>query len=169
MSAYATGDDLAIRYDIDLIRDLASDRDPVDRDAISDYPRVVAALEDASGEVEVALTAGGRYSAIQLSELAGNSGNHLKQIVCGLAMAALHRRRPESADRDFIESIARDAREAIRALRRGENVFGLQETIQASVVQISGPTAVDLHHKNALPERMGRFFPEPASRLPLGR
>jgi phage gp36-like protein len=170
MTAYATGDDLVIRYDIDLVGDLSTDeRESMDRDEVASSPRVAAALGDASGEVEVALLAGGRYSVEQLQGLSGNALNHLKQIVCGLAMAALYRRRPESADREFIESITKNARDAIQALRRGENIFGLQEVIDAGIVELTGPSAIDIRNRNDLSVRMGRFFPQPASRLPRGQ
>ena len=133
MAAYATGGDLIARYDIDLVRDLVTDRESLDRSGVATHPRVEVALGDASGEVEVALIAGGRYTADQLASLEGNSVNHLKQIVCGLAIAALFRRRPESVDEEYIESITKTAREAIKALRRGENLFGLTEAIEASI------------------------------------
>lgn len=167
MTAYATGEDLIIRYDIDLVGDLSTDeRESQDRDNIPTSPRVLAALADASGEVEVALLAGGQYTVEQLQSLAGNSRNHLVQIVCGLAMAALYRRRPEAVDKEHIDSITRDAREAIKALRRGENVFGIQTAIDASVLEMTGPTAIELDRRNDLSVRMGRFFPEPITRLP---
>lgn len=169
MAAYATGEDLVARYDIELVGDLATDREGFERAEVATHPRVLVALGDASGEVEVALVAGARYSVSQLASLPGNSANHLKQIVCGLAMAALHRRRPESADKDFIDSITRDAREAIRALRRGENVFGLDEVIEATVPELSGPSSLDIQHRNDLSFRMHRYFPAAATRLPRGQ
>lgn len=170
MSAYADGNDLVARYDIDLVGDLATDdRESLDRLAIVSHPRVDTALTDASGEVEVALLAGGRYTVAQLQGLQGNAMNHLKQIVCGLAMAALYRRRPESADAEFIKSITEDARAAVLALRRGENVFGIVEVIEAGIQETTGPSALDIRHRNGLTERMSRFFPTAQSRLPLGR
>lgn len=168
--AYATGDDLIARYDIDLIGDLASDdRETQDRNDIADHPHVLTALEDASGEVDAALLAGSRYTAEQLTTLTGASANYLKSIVCGLAMAALHERRPESVDAQTIERITQRARDAILSLRRGDNVFGLQEHIDAGRTHTGGPTAIDLINRNGLPERMGRFFPHPDTRLPRGR
>lgn len=167
-TAYATGDDLVARYDIDMVSDLATDREVVSRADIVDHPHVVTALEDASGEVEVALLAGAQYSVEDLAALSGNAANHLKRIVCGLAIAALHRRRPESADESFIETITKEAREAIKALRRGENIFGLQSKINASKTETAGPSVVDLQTRNDLAFRMDRHFPEPASRIYRG-
>lgn len=170
MAAYATGDDLIARYDIDLVGDLATDdRETLLREDVADNARVVTAIEDASGEVEVALTAGRRYSVEQLSALTGNTANHLKQIVCALAVAALHRRRPESAKEEFIQSLTKDAREAVQALRRGENVFGLDEALNAGVVEATGPSALQIRNRNGITERMGRYFPATDSRLPRGQ
>jgi len=169
MTAYATGTDLIARYDVDLIGDLATDdRETLDRDLVASNVKVATALADGSGEVEVALMAGGRYTIAQLQSLTGNSLNHLKQIVCGLAMAALYRRRPEAARREMIEDLTRDAREAIRSLRRGENVFGIAENIEATVPELTGPSAIDLEERNDVTVRMGRYFPGPATRLTRG-
>jgi phage gp36-like protein len=167
MTAYATGSDLIARYDVDLIGDLATDdRETLDRDLVASSGKVATALADASGEVEVAMMAGGRYTVEQLQNLPGNSSNHLKQIVCGLAMAALYRRRPEAASREMIEDLTRDAREAIRALRRGENVFGIAATIDATVPELTGPSAIDYEERNDVTTRMNRYFPQPATRIP---
>ncbi|MCD0459106.1 phage protein Gp36 family protein [Roseiconus lacunae] len=169
MPAYATSEDLVARYDIDLIRDLATDREGATRTDVVTEPRVEIALGDASGEVETALLAGGRYSVEQLQGLTDNSLNHLKQIVCGLAMAALYQRRPESAEQEYIDRITKNSRDAIQALRRGENIFGLTETVSASVVESTGPSAIDVRHRNDLPTRMSRYFPTTDQRLPRGR
>lgn len=168
--AYADGDDLIARYDVDLIGDLASDdRETQDRNDVADHPHVLTALEDASGEVDAALLAGARYTVVQLEGLTGRALSHLKSIVCGLAMAALHERRPESVDSQLIERITQRARDAILALRRGDNVFGLPDHIDAGRTHVEGPTAIELINRNGLPERMGRFFPHPDTRLPRGR
>lgn len=169
MAAYADGDDMVARYDVDLIRDLVTDREDLDRVDVPADARLAVALADASGEIEVALMAGGQYTIAQLESLPENSNNHLKAIVCGLAMAALHRRRPESADTQYIESITKSARDALFALKRGENVFGLDPTISASVIDQTGPSAVDIYNRNDLPARMERYFPAAGSRLPLSR
>jgi phage gp36-like protein len=168
--AYATGQDLIDRYDVDLVGDLATDdRATQDRDLVATSTKVAVALEDASGEVEAALLAGGRYTVGQLSTLTGGALSHLKRIVCGLAMAALYQRRPEAADGDMIDRLTKNSRDAIQALMRGENVFGLPSVIDASVIDIGGPSVVDLENRNDLTVRMGRYFPVPDSRLPRGR
>jgi hypothetical protein len=84
-------------------------------------------------------------------------------------MAALYRRRPEASRREMIEDLTRDARDAIKSLRRGENVFGIVANIEATVPEIVGPSAIDLDNRNDLSVRMGRYFPSPATRLPRGQ
>lgn len=169
--AYATGEDLIDRYDVDLVGDLASDdRETLDREDVPTHPHVLTALEDASGEVDTALLAGGRYTTDQLAGMTGTSASYLKAIVCGLAMAALHERRPEAVEEARIERLTKRATEAIRAIRRGDNVFGLQEQIEATRLDLNGPSALQLRDRNGLAERMsGRFFPEAAQRLPRGQ
>lgn len=168
--AYATGSDLIDRYDVDLVGDLSTDeRETQDRDAVASHPHVLTALEDASGEVDTALLTGGQYSAEDLAGLTGSSASYLKAIVCALAMAALHERRPEAVDAEHIDRLTKRAKESIRSLRRGDNVFGIQQNLDATRVHTSGPSAIDLQNRNGLAQRMGRFFPLSNSRLPRGR
>lgn len=169
--AYADGEDLTARYDIDLIGDLATDdRETLSRSSVATHPHVLTALEDASGEVEAALLAGGRYTVAQLQGLSGPAASHLKAIVCGLTMVALHERRPEAVDEKTIERLTKRATEAIRALKRGENVFGLEEHIEAGRTLLRGPSAIDITNRNGLASRMsGRYFPNTQSRLPRGQ
>lgn len=168
--AYATGDDLIQRYDIDLIGDLATDeRETELRDQVAEHPHVLTALDDASGQVDVALLAGGRYTVAQLQSLQGSSLSHLKAIVCALAMAALHDRCPEAVDPEYIKRLSEQAFESLRMLRRGENVFGLDEIVEATRTDTGGPSAIDLRNRNGLAERMHGYFPQPATRLPRDR
>ena len=170
MTAYATGDDLIGRYDVDQVGDLASDdRETLDRADVPVHPHVAMSLEDASGEVDAALLAGGRYTAEQLQNLTASAESYLKSIVCGLAMAALHERRPEAIDADLIDRLTKKAKDAILSLRRGENVFGIPEVIDATRTQISGPSAIDIRNRNGLSSRMNRFFPSTDTRLPRGQ
>lgn len=164
---YASGADLIARYDVDQVGDLATDeRETLDRANVADHLHVITALEDASSEVDAALLAGGRYTATQLQELTGSSASYLKSIVCGLAMAALHERRPEAIERDLIDRITKKARDSILSLRRGENVFGIVEVVDATRLQLSGPTALEIEDRNGMAERMHRYFPTTQSRLP---
>lgn len=164
--AYADGYDLVARYDIDVIGDLATDeREPLDRDVIPTHPHVLVALEDAAGEMDVALQAGGMYTPAQLAAMTGNSLNHRKRINCAIAMALLFERRP-GVRMDNREEIVKNARGHITALRRGENVFGIPEHIDAAVMELATVSSVEIDQLNLLPNRMEPYFPGVSQRTP---
>lgn len=167
--AYATGNQLIQRFDVDMVGDLATDdREGLDRSAVATHPNVLTALDDASGEIDVSLQAGGRYTAAQLASLTGNSLSHLVRITCAVAMACLFERRageyPEKA-----EAIAKVARGHLESLRRGENVFGLPEITASGVIDLATPDTIQIDALNLLPSRMARYFPGTAQRQPWGQ
>lgn len=168
--AYATGADLIDRYDVDLIGDLSTDdRETQDRAAVATNGKVLSALEEASGEVDAALLAGGRYSVEQLEGLGSKATAYLKAIVCALAMRSLHERRPGAADKETMERLVSRATDALKKLRSGENVFGLDEHIAAGRMTTEGPSAIEIQNRNDLTARMGRYFPTGATRIPKGQ
>lgn len=163
---YASGSDLTDRYDIDLIGDLSSDdRTTQDRSAVPNNSKVAAALDDASGQIDVALLSGGRYTPSQLAGLSGYSLAHLKRITCDIAMALLLKRRPDIA-RETRESITKEATEHLVALAKGENVFGIQAVIDSGVQNLVAIQTTQIERLNLLPQRMGRYFPGTDQRMP---
>lgn len=167
MAAYATGANLVERYDVDLIGDLAQDtREDMEREAVATHPNVLAALLDASGDVDASMLAGGRYTPTQLSTLSGNSLNHLIRITCAIAMALLIERRPDRVNLELAEGLRKPAKAHLEALRRGENVFGIQEVIESGTIDLATVSTVDINNLNLLPGRMPRYFPGTAQRTP---
>lgn len=162
--AYADGSDLLDRFDARLIGDLVSDDNT--QVAVADVPTntvVLAALDDASGDIDAALLTARRYAAADLSGLTGNAQKHLKRITCEIAMAYLRRRRvdfdPESA-KAFMEL----AEGHLERLRKGINVFGLDDQMDAGLPTVSGPSAVDFQNLNLMRDRVQNYYP--ARRLP---
>lgn len=156
------------RYDVDVVGALAWDeREEMDRDAVPLHANVLIALDDASGEIDVNLLAGGRYTPVQLETLTGNSQAHLRRITCAVAMAALFERRPGMYS-EMAEAIAKIARGHLAALARGENVFGLTELISgaSSTIDVETVQSIEIDNLNLLPGRMSRFFPGSAQRTP---
>jgi phage gp36-like protein len=167
VAAYATGLDLIARCDVDQIGDLATDdREPLDRDAVATHPNVLAALLDASGEIDVALLVGGRYTPDQLAALTGNTMNHLIRITCSLAIALLCERRPSRVSAEEAEAYRKTARAHLDALRRGENVFGIPAVLESGVIDTVAISAMELESLNGITERMNRYFPTSNTRLP---
>ena len=170
MAAYATGTDLIQRYDVDQVGDLATDeREELDRVAIPTHPNVLAALLDASGEIDAAMMAGGRYTPAELAGITDNTKNHLIRMTCAIAMACLIERRPDRASQEIAESYRKTARGHLEPLRRGENVFGIQAVISAGTIAIETVQSVSIEDLNLLPGRMSRYFPGTDQRTPRVR
>jgi len=168
MAAYATGDNLIARYDVDMVGDLATDnRDELDRALVPDHPNVEAALLDASGEIDTALLAGGRYTPTQLAELTGNTLNHLIRITCDIALANLVQRRPDRMNKELADAYRKTADAWLEKLRKGENVFGIIEPT-AGTIDVATVQAVEIENLRLLPGRMSPYFPGTAQRTPRG-
>ena len=168
--SYASGADLIQRYDVDVIGMLCQDdREEIDREVIATHANVQAALDDASGEIDVKLLAGGRYSPAQLSGLTGNSASLLKRVTCAIAMSFLFQRRTLTAYEQLAEQVAKQAREYLKALAAGENIFGIEELVDGTAGTITTETveAIDIENLRLMPGRMSRYFPGTAQRTPL--
>jgi len=168
MAAYATVEDLTLRFDERLLAELASDTGEPAQD-IAGSARIAAALEEASGQVEAAALAGKRYTAEDLAALTGNARALLVGLVCDLAMSRLLRVRGQSAASEQAERLRERAEQYLDALARGERIFGVAKAAQAGLPTIGGPTASDYARLNLLPDRVRRFYPDRSGRLPIGR
>lgn len=167
--SYADGYDIVKRYDVDVIGMLANDdREELDRAAVPIHPNVLTALDDASGEIDAKLTAGGRYKPEQLATLTGSSLAHLKRITCAVAMALLFERRVIPSLQELAEKIAKQSRDLLTQLAEGKNVFGLPELTsgQAATMRLETVETIDIQNQNLITERMGPYFPRTAQRMP---
>lgn len=170
MDAYATGTDLIKRYDVDQVGDLATDeREELDRAVVPTHPNVLTALLDASGEIDAALMAGGRYTPDELAGITDNTKNHLIRITCAIAMAGLIERRPERVSVELADAYRKTARGFLEALRRGENVFGIAAVVASGTIDIETVQAIQIEALNLLPARMPRYFPTTDQRTPYAR
>lgn len=176
---YATGDDLIKRYDIDLIGDLCQDsREELDWQSdlttLTEHDNVVSALEDASGEIDSAMQAGGRYTPEQLQALitpavasdANNTKKHLIRITCAIAMSILVERRLDKVSMETADWLRKTAKGFLDQLRRGENVFGIAEVVASGTIDVATVKAVEITNLNLMTERMPRYFPGTAQRTP---
>lgn len=158
--AYAAASDLIARYDARTLGDLVSDTGTrVASGSLAADPNIVAALDDASGEIEAALLMGERYSVADLAALTGNSLALLKRICCDCAMALIYGRRPEEqwADR-------RAAAEQVKAihlerLANGERVFNVEGIPEAGNPTIGGPSAIAVRRLNMIVDRTQHYYP----------
>jgi len=166
--AYAAPADLAARYDETTLKDLASDTgDPV-ADITTDT-NVLAALDDASGRVQSAVSVSRLYSAVELAALTGVSLSLLKRITCELAMVFMLERRPEKYGDEYTGRLRQSSEDYLDRLRRGERLFDVEAAKDAGLPTIDGPTAIEYRTLNMVTNRTRNFYPSKASRLPLGR
>lgn len=169
VTAFATGCDLTSRFDYELVGDLCSDRrETLSESQTQNHPNVRSALEDASGEVVMALIAGGRYTEAQLHQLTGISRNNLVRIVCDIAMSHLVSRRCDSGYIELAEKLARQARTHLNSLKLGENILGIPENQSSGTLDLSIMTSHQLDDLNTLTTRMNGFFPANATRIIRG-
>jgi phage gp36-like protein len=123
--AYATGSNLASRYDARLLGDLCQDAG----DRISDLatlvanPNVLQALEDASGMINSAALVGHRYAVGDLAGMTGEGAAFLQRITCDLAFAFLRQRRGYDVDQ---YPTVKESFRFLDRLRLGERVFDIE-------------------------------------------
>lgn len=141
------------RFDARTVGQLVSDTgQSVPPASLATNTAVLAALEDASGEIDAALMQGQRYSAADLAALTGNSLAYLKRICCQIAMARLWERRPY-LDEEGAEKALNMARQALDRLRKGENLFAVEDNLAASVPSIETPSVTSIENLNLVVDR----------------
>ena len=138
-AAYATPAQLLKLVDWRLVADWCSDRDgsrPTRaslKDPTSPAGSVLAeVLLAASGDVESNCLRGGMYTVADLQALTtGAAGGDLRAMVAGCAVLRLAGRRSPVAGKLDDLPLASWTQEKLRALRVGEQVFGLVDQIAA--------------------------------------
>lgn len=159
MASYATPVDLMKRYDVRDIGDLADDTNSqVSAANLPTDPNVLAALADASGDIESALLAGNRYTTDDLEGLAGNTLSKLVRLTCDIAMGYLLARRPNH-DPERNKAFREQTHFMLERLRKGENVFDLAPQKDAGVIEHATPTAVDVSKLQLMRDRTQNYYP----------
>ena len=155
-SAYATPADLLARYDRRVVADLARDENErPSPTALETDARVLAALADASGEIEAACLKGGRYSAADLNALTGMSKKLLTRLTCRVALWLLYEGRDPGGE---APPWAAKGQEVLQQLATGERIFAFTETQEAGVLGTVERAATDLQAEDRLTHRASRFF-----------
>ena len=166
---YAEPTDLAFRFDIRTIGQLCTDDgQELSREAVMEHENVRMALNDASGRVEAALRHGNRYTPDNIADLTENSLNHLKSIVCTIAMTRLLRRRPGTYT-DLLQQLAAEAEDHLKQISSGYDVFSLDgHVVHGGTISDEGNTNSEqvslLNIRNLVSDNMiGRAFPHRGS------
>lgn len=154
-------------HDERIIGDLVSDTGEQVADLDTDT-KLLKLIQSAEGRVESACTVANLYTPAVLAALTGNSLALYQEIVSGLTMAALLKRRPGEYAA-IVEQVA-EYEEYLDRLRKGERVFGdSDDNREAGLPDIDGPTTAVYERLNLLPDRTRHFYPNRASRLPTNR
>jgi phage gp36-like protein len=169
--AYATSDDLIARFDATYIADLASDTgEPLPIDQLSGSSKIDVALEDASGQIDAALSVARQYEVADLLLLTGSPLGLLKRLVCQLAMVFLMERRQENLGSERLQDLKKTVEKYLDALRQGDRIFGIDANMDASLPELDGPTTTNYDDMNLMATtRVRNFYPAVGKRLPRGR
>ncbi len=155
------------RFDAREIGDLCSDDDvQVSRIDLLTNPNLQAMLDDASGEIEVSLMAGNRYTAADLAALTGNSAKFLVRICCDIAFYNLLCRRPLGKTEER-KTYAEIAREHLKMLKSGDEIFDIEAIKAAGIASVSGLTSAEYDQLNLIRDRTRNTYP--SRRLPDNR
>lgn len=165
-ASYCTAAEFVKRYDLRQIGDLIGDDDTrVDGCNIATHPNVLAALEDASGEVEMACLVGKRYVPTDLNTLTGMSKRRLQKLVSDLAMWCLMCRRYPAMEPTTTYS---GAVALLQQLREGVRIFGLEETADAGLPKHKFVDLQEIETLNLGTHQARRFFGVRAKEARLG-
>jgi phage gp36-like protein len=158
--AHASPADMRRRYDERSLAELVNDSNSaVDLGDLATDPNLLVALDDASGDVDAALLAGGRYTTAQLAALTGSSLSLLKRITCHLAWSFLEERRNGAAPQHFEERTSWVDKK-LELMRKGHNIFNLEVVIDAGQAELKHLTITAVHRANLVRDRTHRYYPQ---------
>lgn len=172
MASYATPQDMQKRYDWrelgDLLADSNEQASALDQVTSGNQynTTLLEMLADASGDIEAALLAAGRYQTTDLTGLTGNSLSLLKRITCEIAIAYLFERKP-TYNAEKLEKFEKSKAAHLQRLADGKNVFNLPLIVAAGSPTTDGPTSLDYAvNLNLITDRCRSY---PVRRLPYNR
>lgn len=168
-SSYCTAAQFTARVDWRTVADYLSDdgtRLP-DQDAVEASPILAKLLKSASGDLEAAVLVGERYVPDDLRAIADaatptNGTEMLAEIVAGLALPKIFRRRPDRNPGTF--ELAAEAQARIEQLRKGERILPTVESADAGLPEAQVETARQVENRQGLTYQMREFFGRRADR-----
>jgi phage gp36-like protein len=164
---YATVDEFLERYDVRDIGDLlADDNVQITAAQCQTNKKLLAALNDASGEIDSAVMVGERYTPTDLRNLTANSAYTLIRITCEIALARLMQRRPGRAI-EQVKAMREAADASLKSLSQGNAVLETTTAGTAGQPSISTITFAEYTSLNLLRDRASGYYPP--RQLPLRR
>lgn len=155
-SAYCSVDEVLKRIDKRTVADLVSDTgEAVEANTLTTNAELLAAMLDASGEVEAAAMKGSRYTPADLQALTGAAKARLCRILVRLTICFLYERRP---DKGPIPEVYKAALDQLEQLRSGEMIFGTVETHDAQTQDHAVETARNVENRDGTTYQARRFM-----------
>lgn len=165
---YCSGLQFLDRYDVRTVAQCLPDTNAdMDLLQVAASTRLKKLLMGSSGRLEAAALKGGKYTPADLALLtACNMGEWIADIVADLAAPkVLGRRFMEFAD---YAARLKEATDVLSALADGEAIFGLQETIDAGVLNSQVETPAEVEARNMITLQADRYFGTRSNRRTLG-
>jgi hypothetical protein len=169
-SPYCSGAQFLVRYDVRTAAELL-----VDTNASMDVTQVAASatlntlLMASSGKFEAAALKGGKYTLLDLQLLTAPTSNMrewIAEIIADLTAPKVLGRRwlefPDYKDR------LKEANDVLEALADGDTIFGLQEVIDAGVINSEVETPDIVEQRNMITLQASPYFGTRANRRTLG-
>jgi phage gp36-like protein len=160
--AYANAQDLTDRYDSRLVAQYAKDgTTPATPASLATNRRLLAALRDASAQIDASVGRGGRYTREVLAALAADPdlGGLLIRMTCALAFAQLIGNRAVGIeDMDRLVHGYKEALQNLDDLENGKYVFPIAANLEASLPSVSeGPDNTDPNRPTNWNPMFGRW------------
>jgi hypothetical protein len=124
-------------------------------DTTDEGERLLNILMRSSGDVEMAVLAGGRITPTDLAALTGASAVSLQGLVADLAIGECYTRRPDK--NPWAEKTAM-ARSILNALASGDLIFATQEAVDSSKLEITADTPQRVYDRQGMVVQMQGFF-----------
>ncbi len=163
---YITSADIILRYDKRRVAELLSDNDasPVDASALSGSSALRAMCEDASSEIDAAVTVGNRYTELDLATLAADphDGALLRRIACDLVWGYLLAFKG-LGDADIKAMAPRyyEAKKILEAIENGNMVFGVDKARDAGLPKTVIPDPLLTNAPTTWNKLFGHFGTDP--------
>lgn len=157
---YATVDDFLERYDVRDIGDMLSDNNVALTAAQCQTSKnLLAALNDASGQIDAAVMVGERYTPRDLRNLTANSAHNLIRITCELALLNLMLRRPGRVPPEQVKAMRELSQASLEQLSKGQAVFETSTAVTAGQPSITTITHQEYTNLNLLRDRAEGYYP----------
>lgn len=131
---YATVAQLVSRHDTRVLGELSSDTG-VPATVNDGNQNIVAALKQASADIEAAILRGRRYTLDDLAALQTDEDWTLIGMTCDLAVGHMYNRRGSPVSQ-AVQDRVNDAREKLKSLSDGLQIFRMSSAAEAGIARL---------------------------------